>query len=362
MLEKSNGFTVGGKQIGALQGYLTISKKEHENVIENAQKVWKKVLAKSKANKKFKGLVRFDFIPQFKKEPQKNSYGYYLGELEIKGLYEINAHSPECLSCDALYRQSLPKALTSKTPSAVKAFAKKVKKEVGKEIFIVRGKGVAKDSWGSAFIKELEKEGLLVKEVSEKQAMKINPSPLYRWGDVDFKGDFAEFENDFQEWLFEKQIKSPSKVFNTLPESREKDVANKIFLAKKDEFPLLKEDHFQKALLLNKDDYVLKPLRGAGGNGIVFGDHVSYKEWEKTLKEALKKQNYGLFKKQLLPKINIHGMPLTMDFLPAFFADGEKLCHLYSVTRIEPWNSYEKRRTINVLQGGGYAGTITVTN
>lgn len=361
LFREKEGFVVGGKKIKALSGYLTLTEKEKEKINETSAGIWNKLMTVSGAKEDFKGIVRFDFAPCFSGKAKKTSFGYDLGEVGLKALYEVNAHSTEDFACDALHYLCFPE-ISSFTPFATRRVAREVVRQVGRKIFMVKGDGVAKDSWIEPLLKELSATELSVEVVSPREVMKNNLSPLWRWGDVDLEGEFREFDDHFQKWLLEKQEKREVEVFNTLPENRKKDVANKGHLAEKGEEVLYTKDALERALLLDKDRHLVKPLRGASGNGIVFGDELPLFRWKKFLSECFAKQNYGVFKKKLLPRVSLEKEDVVLDILPVFFAQGRVLHPLYCVARIAPWESYlSEGRTINVVKGGGYAGTVAVS-
>lgn len=354
-------FTVGGKKIKALNGYLTLSGKEEKKINDFSVGIWRYLMEVSGASKNFKGVVRFDFAPNFSRKARKTPFGYDLGEVGLETLYEVNAHSTEDFACDALHHLCFPE-ISAFTPLAARRVAREVVRRVDSKVFMVKGDGVAKDSWLEPLLGELSMTELSVELVSPQEAMRKKLSPLWRWGDVDLEGEFREFDDYFQKWLLEKQVKGEVEVFNTLPESRIKDVANKGHLAEKGEEVLYTRKALERALLLDKNEHLVKPLRGASGNGIVFGDELSTPEWEKLLRECFERKNYGVFRKRLLPLINLEKEDVVLDILPVFFAQGKELYPLYSVARIAPWSSYlSEGRTINVVKGGGYAGTVAVS-
>ncbi len=218
LFEKSDEFRVGERRINAFQGYLQITEREKNFVVSRARKLWKEVLKKSGMNY-FEGLIRFDFVPEFEEEPKIKDSVIDLGDLSIKGLYEINTHSPEGVACDALYRQSFPK-LKGHTPNASKKLAEHLSKAYGDEITIVQGRNSAKKSWGDVFVKSLNSCGVKVQVKSPNEVRKRKHNLLWRWGDVDFKKEFNEYEDEFQKWLASQ---GKMKIINTIPESRKKE-------------------------------------------------------------------------------------------------------------------------------------------
>ena len=168
LFEKREGFKVGNQKINALQGYLEMSEKEKDFVIRKAKKLWKQIFRDSEMNY-FEGHIRFDFVPQFKEEAVKKGSVVDLGKLSIKGIYEINTHSPEGVACDSLYRKCFPD-LRDYTPPASKKLAESLLNAYGEQITMVKGNNLAKKSWADCFIKDLNKYGLKVKE---KKAEKL---------------------------------------------------------------------------------------------------------------------------------------------------------------------------------------------
>jgi hypothetical protein len=357
LFEKRDGFKVGNQKINALQGYFEISEEEKNRVVKKAEDLWKKVLRKSGMDN-FEGHIRFDFIPEFKEKAERKGSVIDLGKLSIKGIYEINTHSPEGVACDALYRKHFPE-LRDYTPSASKNLAESLLATYSKQITMVKGDNLAKKSWGDCFVNSLKEFGLKMEEKKPEEIRTRRPGLVWRWGDIDFKKEYNEYEDDFQKWLLKQN--GAMKIINTIPKSRNDDIANKKLLAKKEDLILRDKKDLLKGLKLSKDNYVLKPLRGASGKGIVFGELVNEKEWKEVVLKAYQRGGYGLFKKIILPKIEVDELAITIDFLPAFYAYQEELTYLYSLVRVEPWESYFFRKTINVAQGGGYGGTVRVT-
>jgi hypothetical protein len=200
-------------------------------------------------------------------------------------------------------------------------------------------------------------EILEVIPMENEKIKEVKPSPLYRWGDVRF-GEFSEFSPDFQKWLLEAQNNSVL-VFNTIPTEPNQDVGSKRFVFNsKTDYLLDSENDISFLQNLNKDNYVLKPLRGHGGEGIVFGRKIKENEWVKRLKEAVAKGGYGLSKAQWLPKVKIKDNFYAFDLNPAFWVQNGEIEYLYTIARIENYESYWQRGMINVAQGAGFAGTI----
>ncbi len=359
LFEKREGFHVGGNEIGALGGYFVVEKRELSKAVMKAQKIWSYIFANSGATEDFRAHIRFDFVPTFFGPVKKSGNVYDLGALVMKDLYEVNSHGPECMSCDSLFRETFPE-IAKYTPSASARLAKRLYEEYkGQEITMVRGRGSTKDSWKEPLLKEVNSNGLSVVEMTEEEAVKKRPPLVWRWGNIDFNGEFSEYDNYFQRWLLKSQ--EELNVFNTVLGNGSTDIANKKLLATYLDIILDSKQNLEDALFCSKEDYVLKPLLGTSGKGIVFGEDTHPEFWRKALLESYKKGEYGIFKKVMLPRLDLErDVSITMDFLPSFFAEGSKLHYLYTVTRVEPWNSYKERKKINVLQGGGYGGTVTI--
>ncbi len=356
----SEDFSLKGKRVRVLNGSFSISKKEKERIISFAKKTWKQIWRSTDLDH-FVGHVRFDLIPRLneKKEKEKGNF-FDLGELFVDGIYEVNVHTPECAPAVAAQHNAFPK-LREIQPSATKRLAERIKESFSAEkIYLAWGSGAVKEEWGSYYLKEMN-EIIEVIPLENEEIKRLKPSPLYRWGDVRF-GEFSEFSSDFQKWLLKAQNNSVL-VFNTIPEEPTQDVGSKRFVFNSEtDYLLDSESDMNYFKELNKDEYVLKPLRGHGGEGIFFGRKLKEKEWIKKLKMATSKGGYGLSKAQWLPKIKVKDNFYAFDLNPAFWVQNGEIEYLYTIARIESYESYWQRGMINVSQGAGFAGTIQENN
>ncbi len=334
---KSDLFHVAGNPVGVLGGYFTITKSEKETVTKYCEKVWKEVSKKTGGN--FRGHIRFDVVPHF-------THGEGIGTLCVDNVYEVNAHSPECVAADASLAAAFPE-MKEETPSAPRTLAKFLKHQFG-EICMVRGRCVAKDSWGDHLISEMRKEGLALSVLSEKEAMERSPGSLWRWGNVDLAGK-EEFGNDFKEWLYKRK----NGVFNTVSLN---DVADKRHVMTSKDVVLLPRN-IPFILSFPPKEWVIKPFRGSSGNGIFFGKDFLKEEWKSKLYE-LSDGSYGAFRAKWLPGIEVKGEKIVIDISPSFFANGEDLHYLYTPVRAVKQDDYRKSGVINVTTGGGYGNTL----
>ncbi len=359
LFEEREGFTVkGNNKIGALQGYFVITERELHTVKDFAKRMWRQIVSSAGISEDFRAHIRFDLVPRFLGFPERTDYGYDLGNLKIKGAYEVNCHGPECVSCDSLYREKFPE-IAQYTPSAGIELAKALSQEYKTdEIVMVRGNATAKKDWGDALLREMNQNGFYVKEMSAREVMKKKPSPIWRWGMIDDREEYTQYDKKFREWLLRMQENLD--VLSTVPLDREHDAENKKWIAKEDDIIIDSRKNLEKALFSNKDDHVLKPLIGTSGHNIIFGENLDHRLFKRNLVRAYVEGNYGLFKKILLPKVDLEEESITLDFLPSFLAKGSELHYLYSVVRVEPWKTYRERMAINVLQGGGYGGTVAL--
>lgn len=365
IFDKSRLF-LGSQPVGVAFVKISINQEEVDILITTAQRIWRKLLEIT-GIKNFLGLVRFDLVPAF------NENYFYIdtdGEIDlsnimVKGVYEVNTHSPECAAAVSALHHFYPE-LAKLQPSASSLLAAALRKKFGREkIIFVRGDGLVKREWGDIFYRDLVNNGINLLEMTPEQVVKEKPEIIWRWGDCRFNG-YSEFPTWFIYWL---AFEYKGIVFNTMP-TPDVDISDKRYLLPNHddndvewnrlvgENKLLTSDNVDWALKY-RENLVAKPLLGSSGRGIFIG-RIS-KEWEKVIMENLN-NNYGLFEARWLPRIEIGRQSFAMDVNPAFFADGESLEYLYTVVRIDIWERYWHTGIINVSQGGGFAGAINLSN
>jgi len=345
----SKGIKLGDKNISTVDGLLYMERDEKEAIIDYSRKVYREVLEKT-GFRDFKGHVRVDLVPKvtdFRRT--KEGYSWKLG---IGGIYEINANAPECGAATAALHHNRPE-LALYQPDPAERMVEVLNGHVGeKTVAFVIGKGVVKREWGRFFMGSLYEKGLKIKEISPREMGKHDV--VWRFGDVRSEG-YTEFPPSFREELIRKQ--EDSFVLNSVPRSSEEDIGNKAYLLGSGERSLETEEDILWAL--GKKDLVAKPYNGASGKGIVFQRNCSKKEWEEKLRSFVGK-GYGLYRAKWLPKLEIDEIEqgVAMDISPSFMANGERLDYLYTIARVENYESYINRGTINVAQGAGFVGTL----
>ncbi len=317
---------------------------ERKKILSLTSDLWK-ILLKKSGTKDFAGVVRFDLVPSFDKD----------NNLDISGVYEVNTGQPECPIAFAQIDEKL------KNTNGVRPFkiiSKKIENDFGKDINIMLGRNKLKDAWGNNFIKLLqEKSNLNVEKVTEEQAKKGIMKPTWRLGDFRLDGE-SHFSIDFTKWVSQQPNNN---FFNTFCLNGN-DPGNKKFLLNIDDKNLSKMVGKNKILnkeniewaKKNKTNLVMKPNGGASGNGIFFGEHMSSAEWKQTLYKNLNsKVSYGLWEKKKLPSVKIAEKEMTLDLNPVFWAKGDRLEYLYTISRIMNSKKYNETSLINVAAGGG---------
>jgi len=345
----NRGMKLGDKSISTVNGLLYMEREEKEMVINYSRKVYREVLRKT-GFRDFKGHVRVDLVPKVTDfHRTKEGYSWKLG---IDGIYEINANAPECGAATAALHQNRPE-LALYQPDPAERMVRVLNGHVGeKTVAFVIGEGVVKKEWGRFFMGSLYERGLKIKEILPQEMGEHDV--VWRFGDVRNEG-YTEFPPSFREELIKKQ--KESFVLNSVPRSSREDIGNKAYLLGSGERPLETEEDILWAL--GKEDLVAKPYEGASGNGIVFQRNCSRKEWEDALRGYVGK-GYGLYRARWLPKLEIDEIKqgVAMDISPSFMANGDRLDYLYTIARVENYESYINRGTINVAQGAGFVGTL----
>ena len=358
---------LGHRRIPVACALFVFTQKEIEKAMSVINFVWKKII--SSVNEKFVGLIRFDLIPGFSQSlPQISKWqgglAYDFGFLQIKGVYEVNVHSPECGAALSVIQAVLPE-IKQFHPPVASLIGKAISNHfLGEKVSFVIGDGLLKQKWGNFFYHDLSNFLPIVK-MSWKEAMK-NPSPvIWRWGDARGRND-DEFPLEFQQFLISYQEKQNRMVFNTLP--LKKDWGDKSLFCSELQFSsdecrrsewekivgknfFLNSETLSYALTFQKK-LVCKPFLGSSGREVAVGRLLSPKEWKEILKRRINK-GYGIFEARWLPRLKLPFGELAIDFNVTCWANGSKLEYLYSFVRIDKWENYWKRGTINVSQGAG---------
>jgi len=349
-----------GKPVGTVNGLVVVTKDEQDEIVRAAEVVWQEL---SKNSHFFQGLVRFDFIPEFSlpkaEEVSWQGYeAYDLGSFKIKGIYEVNAHSPECGAAISAFHDSWPD-IAKMQPSVADRIGRVIKGVFGKEkIAFCSGSGPVKDDWGESFKKNLILNGVNLISMTPEEVAKIRPEIIWRWGDAREEGP-SEYPEWFIKWL-KKYDKGT--VFNTIP--FEGDFSDKRHLIPSEEKSLEFNSLVGENIFLdfnynveNQENWVLKPFRGSSGNGIVFGRMKDSVDWQVALKESSGCGNYGLYQARWLPKVIFpDSSEMVFDISPAFWVEGKSLEYLYTLVRADEWENYWRRGLINIAQGAGIAG------
>jgi len=361
--------TIQNKNLGAFNGSVIISQQELEHIQEVASYLWRCILTKANLNN-FEGLIRFDFAPQLSGKTNltkwQNLPALDIGELTIGGVYEINTHSPECMAAIAALHHSSP-LHSWHQPNVGERLARVMQEKVSQKIIFVPGDNPIKQVWGSYLLASLKAAGLdIVRQTPEELIKHKQVSlPIWRWGDVRFDKGPSEYPLPFQHWLLRQPL-----VFNTLSRQDPGDKSLLIGKGSKRWDILVGENFILSAetadqALKDQNQLVLKPINGSSGNGIVFGSLVSSQKWKQTIEKILAHQQvvYGAFEIRWLPKINLpSGEAIALDLNVAFWAQGEKLTYLYSVSRLDYWERYQGNGVLNVSQGAGFTGPIIEDN
>ncbi len=316
----------------------------------------------------YKGLVRFDLVPKFNSTLKIVKKGgitiYDLGKLDIAKIYELNDRSPECgVGVSALH--SAREDLAGFQPSAACRFAQKLKKKFGENITLIRGKGFLKDNWGDIFFEDLKRCGINLEVISpEEFIIDSKNKTIYLFGDYRKEGP-AEFTEQFMEYI---KNYPREKIFNSLP-NEHGYISDKRLLFPKGIFywdNLVGDNRVlnSKAIkfgLEKQNNLVLKPFLGSSGGDIFMGRLFSSQEWKEILESYcyLGEGKYGLFEACWLPKLKLPPFgEYAIDINPTFWAEGDCLEYLYTISRIDEWNRYWKQGVINVAKGGGFIGTL----
>jgi len=355
MIDKNSGVMLKGKKVGVSSWHINIGREELDTIIKRSEGTWKTLWHLSGYND-FKGVIRFDFVPEFTDTPTVEDNVLDTGPLSIRGLYEVNAESPECGAAI-----SLMNIFTGQDRSgAIKKLVSEIKRSFGNEriVFVPGDSGsetsVVKMEWHGHFVQRLKECDLDIELRSTEEILcsrdRYRNRIIWRWGDINEDMRFCHYTPHFIEWL--RNHTGP--VFNTLAPEDKIGISDKsLLLSIGNNRVLSPSDEDVSWAMQNKDALVLKRFRGASGKDVFFGKRKGYDQWEALLKEKQRLGNFGLFEAMWLPKIRIpknHG-PYAFDINAAFWAENDTLRLLYLIIRMEEWETYEEKLTINVSAG-----------
>ncbi len=353
---------IGDVPIGVFTGSFAFEDAERDRMIEACCNIWKHLRTECHADLDPIGLHRFDLVPGFAR-----SCGSVedVGELFIKGIYEVNGHSPECLAAASMIRHYYPDIPCI---NAAEHVARSITAQYGDvPIAFVVGRGSAlKNSWYKYLLRDLSEAGLDITAMTPEEVMYHKPSHVWRWGDarIDGENDYAA-HHGFTRWLY---AQDECVVFNGVLESHE-DITNKRLLLSSS-MPsvaaLLGDNRVldENAIHWSTEEHeyqglMAKPDGGSHGKGLIFGEHYSLRRWREKLENIIAEGlPYSLWQTQWLPAISVGQERLAIDLNPAFWIDGDRMEYLYTIIRIVHYDKYRTVRKINVSQGGGIAGLI----
>ncbi|PID52628.1 MAG: hypothetical protein CR972_00955 [Candidatus Moraniibacteriota bacterium] len=359
-----NKIRIGNMRIGMFTGSFVLEDCERDRVIKTCKKIWRHLRRERRYGVDPMGLHRFDLVPAFARSDDLVAEN--LGGLYIKGIYEVNGHSPECLAAASMIRHHYPHI---PCVNAAEIVAERILDVYGDvPIAFVVGQGSAlKASWYQYLVNDLVAAGLNITIMTPKEVMKKKMKHMWRWGDARINGenDYV-FSRGFVEWL---HTQNEHIIFNRVLRT-EDDVTNKSLLLSSsdpDVAILLGEnrplDNNSIWWSVDQHDHqrlMAKPDGGSSGKGLIFGEQHPTTAWIDELQKVLKggKQKYSLWETQWLPSVTIDGEDFAIDFNPAFWIDGDDIEYLYTIIRVDFYERYRQERKINVSQGAGIAGLI----
>lgn len=347
-----------GNNVGIFLGKFSWEKDERAELIQTCRMIWDHLVKRTEAFD-FTGLIRFDLVPAFAPSNGTGSVGHmYTG-----GVYEINGHSPECIAAAAVLNNFFPELQNN----AVELAAKKILDTFGdEEIAFVAGSCLIKNEWKKFLIDELKKFGLSLHIMTEKEVMESPPPILWRWGDARLSNGVSHYSPKFTRWLFSQ---NESFIFNSIL-SGKNDFSNKMHLLSSDNPNMARllsdnsslkrvEDVWWSVDVKDHHNLLLKPNRGASGDGIFFGEDMYASEWIALVQKKLQEGGYSIWQTNWLPKLSFGKEDIAIDLNPAFWVNNGTIEYLYSIVRVDNYAHYRlEEKKMNVAKGAGIAGIL----
>jgi hypothetical protein len=361
------------RDVGILNCLFVLEEHEVKSICKPAEVVSREIISH---NPSFTGLIRLDGIPALKNRPSepvetnwKGMKAYYLGDLYLRGFYELNAGSPECVNALSLLKKYAP-YLYAMQSYKTEHFVKVIQQTYNNRLiyFLPGNEGDSvKKSWYSDFFQDLQSSGAKIIDLKGAEAAEIlsslgAESVIYRYGDDDPQNGASQFKPDIAQALRQTR----AQVFNTLPQNGF-NIADKGLLMPTGTNKLFDEYvgsnfHLETAFdikktLENKNSFVLKKRKSTGGKDVLFLCNFSEIDCEKLLIQKAKEGGWAVFEARWLPSAELLGEHITFDMNPAFWVRNGKLDKLlYLMFRADKTERYNQEKIINVTKGAGFAG------
>lgn len=365
VIDASHDWRPIGDPVGLFTGKFSWETPEEKvDMVAVCERIWGHV---GGPTSNFTGMIRFDLVPQFVGGPDGES----LGILDTRGVYELNAHSPECGPAITSMLAQVP-TMCRVCDGVANIIARNMKEAWGdRKISAVVGNSPITQDGAQSFIEALRGHGLNIELMTPDEAMAAEPKFVYRLGDARLGNGVSHFDPRFTEWLHQRPRET---VINTILEPK-KDISRKNLLLTSADAELRTLFGENRALTDQRDiewsleseeggrsrhrNLVLKPDGGASGHDIYFGGCHSQSDWEAELNTRLDEGGgWSLWEQKWLPCIAIGGKRLVIDLNPAFWVHDGVLYYMYTILRVDLWDRYRVARRINVAQGAGLAPVL----
>jgi hypothetical protein len=353
-----------GRQWDVLNGTLVISHHELSGILNKINQIWQCIPTQYRHN--LTGIIRFDCIPKFDGTTKYITWhdlqGINLGEISLAGVYEINAHAPECISGILRHRNYLaPELAQYHTPyqfiaPLIQAYF------YGNNICLLPGKkrgevGIER------MCQEFKKYQMDVTVIDEQTLFRDAPPNLWRYGDLKHT-DESEYSKEVWQFLHHEY---PHTYFNYFKKNG-CDLSHKQLLTNKFNTTwtdFAGQNHHVTAntsayLKQHKIDYVIKSFTGTRGDDVFIGKDLMLTEWENKIDNIVESNlGFGAFESRFLPKISLpDSSEFAFDINPCFWAENGKLSFLYANSRFHKYSHYKKNHVMNISQGAKLGGMV----
>lgn len=371
IIRNDTGLTLDGAPVGVAMLDIVFSRKEMQRAFETTQYIWKRLYSLSD-NKNQLVHSRFDLVLRApgSLRPKKTTFHgrtyYDLGQATVVSIYEPNLHAAECAAAlDAMFASVNWKYGNLRFNSRSKMVGHAFGKHIGHTplMYVQSTTKSVKRNWGNIFYNGLRSGGLNLTPRNERHIMN-HSGGVYRFGDARLNGE-TEFSPKFTKHLYERS----GLIVNSLPGKR--DVSGKDFLMPYGDSrwdSLVGRNHMLNGPMsilksFPPSNWVKKPIRGASGSDIDFGKDFNWLTWPLKLwtSSNLNSTKYGMYKACWAQQIRLPGhAPIAADFNISTLINGPNMQYLYSLMRMDWWDRYWKRGTINVSTGAGIGLSVRV--
>ncbi len=297
-----------------------MSQAEQDAIFSYCEDIWPQV-----TNERYQGLIRFDLA------------GTYIDEqFEVVGVYEINTNGPECIALDIVASQSVFGYESNYTKRVVEVMRCNLE---GKVAFFPGMISSLKQTYFKQCKSFLEGEWPDLDVITSQDDLHAYDH-IWRWGDCRSEGETHYTPKEMQV-LRDLGDRVVAPYYDNIQDDP----------GFKGRLPGVRRltDIAEHELVSGKINYVLKPLNGSSGNGVIVGRFYDDHAWQQEVQKLKGAQNYGVSPFLEHPLVQHQNEKYVFDLCISFFARGSALTPIGYFSRFHQDHLFNGK--MNVAQG-----------